>query len=205
MMQCPGARFIAFNIGIGLSALIVASSLSHRAARSPPILCCAIGSQPIPAIRTSRPTSRESPEIAQSDIATAIKFCKNASASSRRAMYELGRAYAANRQMSEAVSAWRKAAEKGSTSAMVELGVLLGTGSGVAKDQAEARKLVGARSRGRQPSRRYQSRRAFRRCWYAVRSRQGESSVGESSRRELGGSSVSAWIDERGWRRRCKG
>jgi uncharacterized protein len=81
------------------------------------------------------------PEIAQSDIATAIKFCKVASSSSRRAMYELGRAYAANRQMSEAVAAWRKAADKGSTSAMVELGVLLGTGSGGAKDQAEARRL----------------------------------------------------------------
>src|SRR5215470_12867199 len=80
-------------------------------------------------------------EIAQSDIATAIKFCKIASASSRRALYELGRAYAANRQMTEAMSAWRKAADKGSTSAMVELGVLIGTGNGVAKDPAEARKL----------------------------------------------------------------
>jgi TPR repeat protein len=80
-------------------------------------------------------------EIAQSDIATAIKFCKVASASSRRALYELGRAYAANRQMTEAMSAWRKAADKGSTSAMVELGVMLSTGNGVAKDPAEARKL----------------------------------------------------------------
>src|SRR5262245_45393740 len=82
------------------------------------------------------------PEIAQSDIPTAIKFCKVASASSRRALYELGRAYAANRQMPEAVSAWRKAADKGSTSAMVELGVLFGTGTGgVAKNETEARKL----------------------------------------------------------------
>jgi TPR repeat protein len=80
-------------------------------------------------------------EIAQSDIATAIKFCKTASASSRRALYELGRAYAANRQMTEAISAWRKAADKGSSSAMVELGVTLGTGNGVARDSAEARKL----------------------------------------------------------------
>ena len=80
-------------------------------------------------------------EIAQSDIATAIKFCKTASASSRRALYELGRVYAANRQMAEAMSAWHKAADKGSTSAMVELGVMLGTGNGVAKDPAEARKL----------------------------------------------------------------
>ena len=81
------------------------------------------------------------PVIAQPDVATAIRFCKIASASSRRALYELGRAYAANQQLPEAMSAYRKAADKGSTSAMVELGVLLGTGAGVPKDQAEARKL----------------------------------------------------------------
>ena len=80
-------------------------------------------------------------DIAASDIATAIKFCKNAANSSRRAMYQLGRAYAANRQTVEAMAAWRKAADKGSTSAMVELGVLYGTGSGVARDEAQARKL----------------------------------------------------------------
>jgi uncharacterized protein len=80
-------------------------------------------------------------EIAQADIATAIKFCKIASGSSRRALYQLGRAYAANRQMAEAMSAWRKAADKGSTSAMVELGVMLGTGNGVAQNPVEARKL----------------------------------------------------------------
>jgi TPR repeat protein len=81
------------------------------------------------------------PDVAASDIATAIKFCRIAAGSSRRALYQLGRAYAANRQLPEAVAAWRKAADKGSTSAMVELGVLYGTGSGVAKDEAQARKL----------------------------------------------------------------
>jgi TPR repeat protein len=80
-------------------------------------------------------------EVAPTDIETAIKFCKQASGGSRRAMYELGRAYAANRQMQEAIVAWRKAADKGSTSAMVELGVLYGTGTGVARDDAQARKL----------------------------------------------------------------
>ena len=80
-------------------------------------------------------------DIAASDVATAIKFCRNAANSSRRAMYQLGRAYAANRQMSEAMAAWRKAADKGSSSAMVELGVLYGTGAGVARDEAQARKL----------------------------------------------------------------
>lgn len=80
-------------------------------------------------------------EIAASDVATAIKFCKQAAASSRRAMFALGRAYAANRQTGEAIAAWRKAADKGSSAAMVELGVAYGTGSGIAKDEAQARRL----------------------------------------------------------------
>ncbi|MEO8319870.1 MAG: tetratricopeptide repeat protein [Bradyrhizobium sp.] len=81
------------------------------------------------------------PDVAASDIATAIKYCKVAANGSRRAMYQLGRAYAANRQTPEAMAAWRKAADKGSTSAMVELGVLYGNGAGVARDEAQARKL----------------------------------------------------------------
>ena len=100
------------------------------------------------------------PEIAPSDIATAIKFCKVAAAASRRALYQLGRAYAANRQMPEAIGAYRKAADKGSTSAMVELGVLLATGSGVAKDEAAGAQAVRARRRSRQSARRHQSRGA---------------------------------------------
>jgi uncharacterized protein len=80
-------------------------------------------------------------DVAPSDVATAIKFCRQAASGSRRAMYELGRAYAANKQIPDAIAAWRKAADKGSTSAMVELGVLYGTGSGVAKDEGQARKL----------------------------------------------------------------
>jgi TPR repeat protein len=79
--------------------------------------------------------------IAKSDVAAAIKFCKTASGSSRRALYQLGRAYAANGQTAEAVATYRKAIDKGSTSAMVELGVHLGTGNGVAKDPDAARKL----------------------------------------------------------------
>src|ERR1700739_2357824 len=47
-------------------------------------------------------------EGAANDVATAIKFCKKAAGGSRRAMFELGRAYAANNQMSEAIAAWRK-------------------------------------------------------------------------------------------------
>lgn len=87
-------------------------------------------------------------EIARADVAIAIKFCKTASASSRRALYQLGRAYAANRQMPEAIAAYRKAADKGSTSAMVELGVMHGTGTGLAKDEAHARALFSRAAEG---------------------------------------------------------
>lgn len=80
-------------------------------------------------------------EIAAADVATAIKFCKVAAAGSRRAQYALGRAYAANRQAGEAAAALRRAADKGSTAAMVELGLLYATGTGVAKSEEQARKL----------------------------------------------------------------
>ena len=89
--------------------------------------------------------------ISKSDVATAIKFCKTASGGSRRAMYQLGRAYAAGGQMAEAVAAYRRAIDKGSTSAMVELGVLHGTGNGVVKDDAQARKLFERAAAGGNP------------------------------------------------------
>lgn len=88
--------------------------------------------------------------VAASDVSTAIKFCKQASGS-RRAMYQLGRAYAANNQSGEAIGAWRKAADKGSTSAMVELGVAYATGAGVAKDEAAAGKLFERAAQGGNP------------------------------------------------------
>lgn len=88
--------------------------------------------------------------VAAADITTAIKFCKQAS-STRRAMYQLGRAYAANNQSGEAIGAWRKAADKGSTSAMVELGVAYATGAGIAKDEAAAAKLFERAAQGGNP------------------------------------------------------
>lgn len=79
--------------------------------------------------------------IAPADVATAIRFCRTAGAGSRRAMYALGRAYAAHGQAAEAIAAWRKAADKGSSAAMVELGVAYATGSALPKDEEQARKL----------------------------------------------------------------
>ncbi len=133
----PGAVSV---VCVGLLALTAAAFTSTARAQSADlVLCDRIAADPAD---PDKPADiKGTPAIAQSDIATAIKFCKIASASSRRALYELGRAYAANRQMPEALATYRKAADKGSTSAMVELGVLLGTGAGVAKDEAQARKL----------------------------------------------------------------
>jgi len=123
----------------GLAALALAAPVSARAQSADLVLCDRLAAD---AADPDKPTDVKGvPEIAPSDIATAIKFCATASAKSRRAMYELGRAFAANRQMGEALAAWRKAADKGSTSAMVELGVALATGEGIAKDEEQARAL----------------------------------------------------------------
>jgi len=145
-------RFDAGSIalGLGLLALMVAASgpLAHGQSADL-VLCDRVAADPAD---PDKPADiKGSAEIAASDIAIAIKYCKIASASSRRALYELGRAYAANRQLPEATSAWRKAADKGSTAAMVELGVLLGTGTGAAKDPAEARKLFERAAEGGNP------------------------------------------------------
>ena len=103
------------------------------------VLCDRLAADPTDPDRP--PDIRGVADVAAADIPTAIKFCKTASGATRRALYQLGRVYAANRQIPEAMAAWRKAADKGSTSAMVELGVLYGTGSGTAQDEAQARKL----------------------------------------------------------------
>ncbi|HET9686962.1 MAG TPA: tetratricopeptide repeat protein, partial [Pseudolabrys sp.] len=134
------SRVVSIASGLGLClASLVAVPFSAYAQSADLVLCDRIAADPSD---PDKPTDvKGAAEIALSDIPTAIKFCKTASATSRRALYELGRAYAANRQMPEAIGAWRKAADKGSTAAMVELGVLLGTGTGVAKDEAAERKL----------------------------------------------------------------
>jgi TPR repeat protein len=139
---------IACDIGLLVLAIACAHS-SARAQSADLVLCDRLAADPAD---PDKPKDvKGTAEIAASDIATAIKFCRTASASSRRAMYQLGRAYAANKQIADAVSAYRKAADKGSTSAMVELGVMLGTGAGVPKDEAQARKLFERAAEGGNP------------------------------------------------------
>src|SRR5262245_31166763 len=123
----------AVSIACSLLALTAALPSPAHAQSADLVLCDRVAADPTD---PDKPRDvKGTADIAQSDTATAIKFCKVASSSSRRALYQLGRAYAANGQIADAIGAYRKAAEKGSTSAMVELGVMLATGSGVAKDE----------------------------------------------------------------------
>lgn len=123
---------------IGACALML-YSLPARAQSADLVLCDRIAAEPSDPDKPNDVKGVR--DIAPSDVATAIKFCAVAAGKSRRAMYQLGRAYAANRQMQEAVAAYRKAIDKGSSAAMVELGVMYGTGAGVAPDPAQARAL----------------------------------------------------------------
>src|SRR6267142_5860927 len=140
----PHAFWLATTLRIAVTAIAIAAASAANPSQAEAqsadlVLCDRLAADPAD---PDRPADVKGvAEIAPSDVPTAIKFCKTASASSRRALYQLGRAYAANRQMPEAVAAWRKAADKGSTSAMVELGVLYGTGNSVTQDEAQARKL----------------------------------------------------------------
>jgi uncharacterized protein len=128
-----------FAVLLAASGAMLTDPSPIRAQSADLVLCDRLAADPAD---PDKPADvKGTPDVAPADIATAIKYCKTAGNSSRRAMYQLGRAYAANRQMPEAMAAWRRAADKGSTSAMVELGVLYGTGAGVPKDEDQARKL----------------------------------------------------------------
>jgi uncharacterized protein len=141
--------FAAASLGIGLCGPVAGAYSAAQAQSADLVLCDRLAADPAD---PDKPADvRGAPEIAPSDIATAIKFCRSASAASRRAMYQLGRAYAANQQLPEAVAAYRKAADKGNTSAMVELGVMLATGSGMPRDQSQARALFERAAEGGNP------------------------------------------------------
>jgi TPR repeat protein len=123
---------------LGVMAALAAPALAH-AQSADLVLCDRLAADPSD---PDKPADVKGvSHVAASDIATAVKYCAVAGKTQRRAMYQLGRAYASSGQMTEAIAAWRKAADKGSSSAMVELGVAYGTGTGVARDEAQARKL----------------------------------------------------------------
>jgi len=145
MMKRSHANSSAGTGRVALAAIAIAAAASLanpsqvKAQSADLVLCDRVAADPSD---PDKPADvKGTPDVAPSDVATAIKYCRIAASSSRRALYQLGRAYAASGQTGDAIAAWRKAADKGSSSAMVELGVLYGTGSGVARDEEQARKL----------------------------------------------------------------
>jgi len=135
-MKGLGALFAA---GLGAGLVTLGHSPAH-AQSADLVLCDRLAADPADPDKPG--DVKGTTEIIASDVATAIRFCKIASAGSRRALYQLGRAYAANRQMPDAIAALRKAADKGSSAAMAELGVMYANGTGVARDDAQARRLL---------------------------------------------------------------
>jgi TPR repeat protein len=141
-VSIAGAASFALLVAllVALLALGVASDRGSVRAQSAELaLCDRVAADPAD---PDKPADvKGTRDIAPADIGTAIKYCRIAAPKSRRALYQLGRAYAAGQQWPEAVRTYRQAADKGSTTAMVELGVMFGTGTGVPKDEAQARQL----------------------------------------------------------------
>src|SRR5258705_13040266 len=92
------SRVASIACNIGLLVLAVACSHTSAGAQSAGLVLC----DPLAA----DPADPDKPkdvkgvtEIAPSDIATALKFCRPASASSRRALYQPGRPHPAHKQV----------------------------------------------------------------------------------------------------------
>jgi TPR repeat protein len=139
-MKRSGVAWFVCVFGAGLLATALAVPASVHAQSADLVLCDRVAADPTD---PDKPANvKGAATIAPADVAVAIKYCKVAAPSSRRALYQLGRAYAANQQIKDAIAAYRKAADKGSSAAMVELGLLLGNGTGVQKDDAQGRQWL---------------------------------------------------------------
>src|SRR5262245_2433249 len=109
MTQRFGAISITCRLGFALLALAAPSfATSARAQSADLVLCDRLAADPTDPDKPKDVQGTR--DIAPSDIATAIRFCRIAAAGSRRALYQLGRAYAANQQLAEAIKTYRQAA-----------------------------------------------------------------------------------------------
>ena len=119
-------QFFKTSIRMTMSALVVAVvACAAHAQSADAVLCDRLAASPSDPDRPA--DAKGVARIAPDDIATAIKFCKLAASSakaSRRLSFQLGRAYEAGGQSQEAIAAYRKAANQGSTSAMASLASL---------------------------------------------------------------------------------
>jgi TPR repeat protein len=128
---------LVFVVAIGVAML---TAMPLRAASADIATCDRLAA--FPDDKDKPADVKGSYDIAKADVAAALKACKLAAAVPdvlRRIHFELGRAFEFNGQNAEAVKAYRKAADAGSTSAMVGLGTLLINGNGLKTNPTEAR------------------------------------------------------------------
>ena len=135
------ASAVARRLALAIVALNfgVASSLLAAAPAADLALCDRFAADPADPEKPAE--VKGTAEIAASDVTLALKYCKAAAPAGRRALYQLGRVYAAAEQWPQAIASYRKAADQGESSAMVELGVMLANGTGGAKNLIEAQAL----------------------------------------------------------------
>src|SRR5260370_6725368 len=88
---------------VAVAAIAIAATATFAHAQSADlVLCDRLAADPAD---PDKPADvRGTPDVAASDIATAIKFCKVASGASRRALYQMCRPYAANHQVPAAIA-----------------------------------------------------------------------------------------------------
>ena len=187
MMKRSGAVAAAGSLFIGLLVQVFAGVFSPAQAQSAALaLCDRVAADPTDPDKPADVKGTDT--IAPGDVATAIKFCKAAARRRRAArMYELGRAYAANRQMPDASGRLSQGGRQRQH-----------LGDGRARRAARQRhrrrrgrsagpRAVPARRRSRQSARRHQSRGAVGQRRHAVGSGRGEGLAGESGGEQFGG------------------
>src|ERR1700754_764573 len=110
MVSRSGAVSIVCAVTAALLALGIASHRAPVRAQSADLaLCDRVAADPTD---PDKPADvKGTRDIAPPDISTAIKCRRVAAAKSRRALYQLGRAYAAGQQWPEAVRTYRQAAD----------------------------------------------------------------------------------------------
>jgi len=145
MMRFSSAPIsLSFRIvTLGLVLLAVSFAFTHAPLRAAPpadlALCDRFAADP--ADPDKPPDVNGIAEIAPSDLPLALTYCKAAAPATRRAVYQLGRVYAAAHRWPQAIASYRKAADQGESSAMVELGITLANGTGGTKNLVEAQAL----------------------------------------------------------------
>ena len=141
---------ISIRIAMSMAALAAFSS-GANAQSADAVLCDRLAAYPSDSDKPADIKGVAS--IAPGDVETAIKFCRQAAAASgktsRRFSFQLGRAYEAGGKSQEALAAYRKAANQGSTSALAGLASLDKKSGGA--NSGETRKMFERAAQGGDP------------------------------------------------------